>query len=348
MTYAQIDQIKTLLDGAQSIVILQADNPDADSLGSALGLESILGDLGKETYLYCAVDIPGYLHYLPGWDRVNHELPKNFDASIIVDCSTLVLFERLRDSGEMGWVAAKPSVIIDHHATVDNKIDFATVELLDDRASSSSEVVYNLATQLKWTVSPIAGASLMTGILGDTQGLSNDLARAHTYRVMAELVEGGVNRPLLEEQRREYNRMAPEIFRYKGKLIERTDFDAAGRIASVVVPQTEINTYSPLYNPVPLIQNDMLLTAGVCLSIVFKQYDDGKVTAAIRANNGYGIADKVAEHMGGGGHPYASGFKQVTARPFNEIKSECIAFATELLNNLAGEQSDETIQYTVA
>lgn len=345
MEYPQAGDIKIMLDGAQTIVIVQADNPDADSLGSALGLEHALGELGKKVYLYCAVEVPNYLRYLPGWDRVTTEFPKQFDASIIVDCSTLVLMERLQESGEMSWLRAKPCIVIDHHGTVDNRIDFATVELFDTTASSSSEIVCHLAAQLGWAINTVSGSCLMTGILGDTQGLANDLAHAETYRVMARLVELGVDRPALEEKRREYNRMAPEIFRYKGKLIEHTEFLADGRIAALVVPQEEINTYSPLYNPTPLVQNDMLLTAGVQLSIVFKQYDDGKVTAAIRANNGYAVADKVAEHMGGGGHPYASGFKQLTTRPFNEVKSECIEFATELLDNLKQEHSDETPQY---
>lgn len=346
MNYPEAISVKSIIDNAKTIVVLQADNPDADSLGSSLALEHLLGSMGKNVHLYCAVDMPGYLHYLRGWDRVSRELPKQFDASIIVDASTLTLFEKLQQNGEKGWIAAKPSVVLDHHGTVENRIDFATVSVLDAQASSCSEVIYNLAKQLEWHITPEIGEYLMTGILADTQGLANDLARAHTYRVMAELVELGVNRPALEEQRREYNRMPEAIFRYKAKLIERTDIIANGRIAYVTVPQPEINTYSPLYNPVPLIQNDMLGTSGVQLAIVFKQYDDGKVTAAIRGNVGYGVADKLAEHMGGGGHPYASGFKVEHGRPFNEIKSECIEFATQLLDNLDKEKPDETLQYT--
>ena len=52
----------------------------------------------------------------------------------------------------------------------------------------------------------------MSSILGDTQGLSNDLASAQTYRIMADMVEAGVNRPKLEELRREYGKMPPEIY----------------------------------------------------------------------------------------------------------------------------------------
>jgi nanoRNase/pAp phosphatase (c-di-AMP/oligoRNAs hydrolase) len=77
----------------------------------------------------------------------------------------------------------------------------------------------------------------------------------------------------------------------------------------------------------------MLQVRDVRLSIVFKQYDDGRVTAAIRANSGTPVAAKLAEHMGGGGHDYASGFKVTDGRPFNEIKSECLRYAEQLLTN---------------
>lgn len=346
--YPEIETLKTLLAGAEHVVILQADNPDADSLGSSLALEQLLGDAGKKVWLYCATDIPTYLRYLSGWDRVMNELPSQFDMSIIVDVSTYSLFEKLQASGQMGWVKARAAVVLDHHKNVQNNIDFAQINILDDTVSSTSELVYHIAQQMDWKLTSDGGANVMTGILGDTQGLSNNLASATTYRVMAELVELGVDRPRLEELRREYSKMLPEVFRYKAKLIEHTEFVDSGRIAHVTVPQEEISTYSPLYNPVPLILNDMLSTSDVALAIVFKQYDSGITTGAIRANFGYAVADKLAEHLGGGGHPFASGFKIVNGRPFSEVKSECLEFAATLLNNLSKEYSDETLQHTDA
>src|ERR1700712_1833431 len=86
------EKIAGLIGDAQKIVVVQADNPDADSLGSALALEHILGDMGKSVALYCGVDTPGYLRYIAGWDRVLSELPSSFDLSIIVDASTYTLF----------------------------------------------------------------------------------------------------------------------------------------------------------------------------------------------------------------------------------------------------------------
>ncbi len=64
-------KIQNITDQAENIVIIQADNPDADSLASALALEQILGDMGKKVHLYCGVSIPSYLRYLEGWDRVH-------------------------------------------------------------------------------------------------------------------------------------------------------------------------------------------------------------------------------------------------------------------------------------
>lgn len=343
--YQEASSIRDIVTAAQKVVIIQADNPDADSLGSALALESILGDMGKSVYLYCAVDMPGYLRYMQGWDRIMNELPSQFDASIIVDASTMTLLEKLEQSGHMGWLTNKPCIVLDHHQTVENVVPFASVMINDHTRASAGELIYMLAKQLAWPLSAQTQEFIMTSILGDTQGLSNQLASAQTYRVMAEMVEAGVNRPALEELRREFGKMPPQIFRYKGDLIKRAEFSANGRLASVDIPQDEINKYSPLYNPAPLIQNDLLQTSGVQMAIVFKVYADGKITAAIRSNPTASVSAELADHMGGGGHAFASGFKIESGRPFNEVKSECLSYATQLLDKIEAGKTDETIQH---
>jgi phosphoesterase RecJ-like protein len=333
--YPETTQIKEYIEAAKHIVIVQADNPDADSLGSALALEQILGDLGKEPTLYSAVDMPTYLRYMSGWDRVQKDLPNKFDLSIIVDASTMTLFERLKDSVQASWLATKPCIVFDHHKVVEQPIPFATLTINDSSRASAGELIYLLTKELEWPLSQTTQEFLMSSILGDTQGLSNDLASAQTYRVMAEMVEAGVSRPRLEELRREYGKMPPEIYTYKATLIDHTEFSNKGQVASVMVPQSEINRYSPLYNPGPLIQGDMLQTSGVKVAIVFKSYTDGKITAAIRCNSGAGIAAELASHFNGGGHPYASGFKVTDGRTFEAIKTECLKKAAELLKEAA-------------
>lgn len=325
------EQIKQLVDSSERVLIIQADNPDADSLASALALEQILGELGKNTFLYCGIDIPGYLKYLEGWSRVSTELPSSFDLTIVVDASTMTLLQKLQESGKQGTVSSKPCIVLDHHAEVDNLIPFATVNLTDPHASSTGELIYELATELQWPVDVVAGEYIMTSILGDTQGLTNDLTTAKTYRVMAELTELGVNRPVLEEKRRELSKMHQDIFRYKATLIERTELHLDGKLAIVDIPNDEIITYSPLYNPNALIQFEHLQTEGVLVSVSIKHYDDGRITASIRCNTTAPIGGKLAEHFGGGGHDYAAGFKIEGGKTVDEIKTEVIRTSQELL-----------------
>jgi phosphoesterase RecJ-like protein len=324
-------QIAELVAQASHIVVVQADNPDADSLGSALALEHILGDLGKQVSLYCGVDIPTYLRYLSGWDRVAKDFPKQFDLSIIVDASTYTLLEQLQKTSQLAWLKAKPSIVLDHHKTVEKPLDFATVSLIEPEAASTGDIIYRLAKQNDWTLSAEAADQLMTSILGDTQGLTNQLTTAGTYRTMAALTDLGADRPKFEELRRAASKMAPIIYTYKGRLLQRTEFAADGKVAHVTVPQTEINEFSPLYNPAALIQFDMLQVENVQLSIVFKIYDDGHVTGAIRSSTP--IAAKLAESLGGGGHDYASGFKTGPNQDSAAIKATCLETAAGLVES---------------
>jgi phosphoesterase RecJ-like protein len=141
-------------------------------------------------------------------------------------------------------------------------------------------------------------------------------------------------------------RKSPELIKYKGELLQRIEYFADSRIAAVTIPWKEIERYSPQYNPSMLVLDDMRNAIGAKLAIAFKLYSDGHITAKIRSNFGTPVAGELAKAFGGGGHPYASGFKVTGARPFNELKSECIHKATELLDNLERKPEDETVQHT--
>lgn len=336
--YPEANDIKAILDSAQRVVVLQADNPDGDSLASALALEQILGDMGKDVYLYCGMDMPAHLHYLPGWDRVNKDLPSQFDASIIVDTSADSLFEILNNSGQKGWIASKPCIVIDHHMT-EATINFAEVMCIK-KAVATGEVIYELAKQLDWPLGHEAMNMLAISILSDSLGLTSEATTARSIHIIAELVEGGINLAELESERRQLMRKSPEILRYKGKLIDRIEYSTDGRVATIVIPWEEIEKYSQEYNPSVLVLDEMRFVTGVDVAIAFKVYKDGKITGKIRCNFGRAIGKDLAEHFGGGGHPYASGFKIQNGCPLDEVKSECVEFATELLNKLEQEKTN--------
>ncbi|HEY1063839.1 MAG TPA: DHH family phosphoesterase [Candidatus Saccharimonadales bacterium] len=339
--YSEAADIAALIDQAHNIVILQADNPDGDSLGSALALEQILGDLGKEPYLYCGVDMPAHLKYLPGWDRVSNELPSTFDLSIIVDTSSSSLFEQATKTNAWTQLASKPAIILDHHQAVENTISFARV-VVNAPAVATGEVIYELSRQLEWPLNTHAMNAVAVSILSDSLGLMTDATTARSIHVIAELVEAGVKLPQIENLRRELNRKSPELTRYKGELLQRIVYHNDNKVATVTIPWDEIEKYSPEYNPSVLVLDEMRMTTDTAVAVAFKTYPDGKITGKIRCNYGFPIGAELAENFGGGGHPYASGFKVKDGRSLSDIEAACVAKASELLNKVQSTQ-DEVI-----
>lgn len=339
--YPEAQAIADIINSAQRIVIIQADNPDGDSLGSALALEHALGDMGKDPYLYCGVEIPSYLTYLPGWDRVQHELPSKFDASIIVDTSAVSLLDTLERSPMRNQLAHKPCIVLDHHA-VELTIPYATV-VCNKPAVATGEVIYELAMELGWPLNLEAKEMIATAIMADSLGLITEATSARSIHIIGELVEGGVSLAELEHARRTLMRKSPELTRYKGELLQRVEYYGDDRVATITIPWEEIETYSPQYNPSMLVMDDMRMTTNTAIAIAFKTYKDNKVTAKIRCNQDAPIAAELAKHFGGGGHAYASGFKVQDGRPYNEIKSECISKAIELLDQREQETINETV-----
>lgn len=318
----KMKQIAERIDRSEKVLIIQAENPDGDSLGSSIALEQILMVLGKETHMYCPVQIPGYLRYMQGWSRVSEEIPTDFDLSIIVDTSSATLLERVLEGENGAAISAHDVIIIDHHDS-ENDIPFETIDLNDDSCVAAAELVYYLAQKNEWSMNQEAKESIASGILADSLGLMSEATTARTILTISELVDGGVRLNEIDEKRRQYSKKTEEIFRYKGQLFERVEFHLDGKLGVVIIPWEDIEKYSDAYNPAMLILDEIRMVEGVQLATAFKIYPDGKITGKMRANSGNLHANRVAEKFGGGGHPYAAGFK-VRDRDFTELKKEFI------------------------
>jgi phosphoesterase RecJ-like protein len=170
--------------------------------------------------------------------------------------------------------------------------------------------------------------------MSDSLGLTTSSTTAESFRVMADLVEIGVDLAKLDSARRELMKKEQILIPYKGELLQRVKFYGKGRIAVVVIPWKEIEKYSPLYNPTMLVIDDMRMTVGVDIAIGYKVYSDGKITAKIRCNFGKAIASDLSVQFGGGGHPYASGFKILDGTPIDEVINKVNNSAEILLNKL--------------
>lgn len=300
------DKARELIDSAKKIIVIQAENPDGDSLGSSLALEEILGDLGKTTILYCPVEIPKYMHYINGWDRVVSDFDGSADLAIIVDTTADVLITKVLETpGVRHFLETHPVLAIDHHVTKSN-LSFDHVLLVEDTVATS-EVIYNLAIDSKWTINQQAAEDLMIAIMSDSLGLTTQTVSPQTFFIAGKLTELGASNSEVEKRRREYMKKSAEILKYKGVLIERIEYFLDGKLALIRIPWEEIQAYSDQYNPSILVLDEMRLVEGVELGVAIKTYPDGKLTGKLRGN--IPIAATVAGFFGGGGHEYASGFR---------------------------------------
>jgi phosphoesterase RecJ-like protein len=300
------DVIDTI-SSAQHIVVVQAENPDGDSLGSSLALEEMLSDAGKKVSLYCAIDIPKYMQHIQGWDRVVKDWPKKADLAIIVDTSSkTLLVKTLATAGVRHFFESHPTIVIDHHAS-EGDLPFDTIDMIDSRAVATGEMLYKLAIEAGWAINPQAAEVLFISIQADSLGLTTQNTSAESYRVAAELVALGAVPSTIEARRREYMKKPADILAYKGRLIERVEYFLDGKLATVHIPWNEIEEFSDRYNPSVLVLDEMRLVDTVQIAVALKTYPDGKLTGKIRAN--IPIGNTVAGFFGGGGHEYASGFK---------------------------------------
>jgi len=300
------ESAKKLIDSAKKIIIIQAENPDGDSLGSALALEEILGDLGKTVLLYCPVEIPKYMRYIKGWDRIENNFDSSFDLAIVVDTMAEVLLTRVLDTpGVRSFFESHPILMIDHHST-DSSLSFQHTALVED-AVATSEIVYELSTRSDWKINQQAAENLLVAILSDSLGFTVQKVSPRTFFIAGKLTELGASSAEIEKKRRDYMKKSPEILKYKGELIERIEYFLDGKLALIRIPWEEIQAYSDQYNPSVLVLDEMRLVEGVEVGVAIKTYPDGKLTGKLRSN--LPVSASIAGFFGGGGHEYAAGFR---------------------------------------
>ena len=301
------EQFKKSVEDAQNITIIQAENPDGDSLGTALALEEILGELDKKVHLYCPVDIPKYLRYAKGWDRVSTEFNHNDDLYIIVDTASKTLLDKALVPENLAQLEKKPVIVLDHHKT-ESDLPFEHT-LISEPAVATSELLFNIAHENGWVVNQQAAENMLLAMLSDSLGLTSEAITAKSLQTVTDLVKHGASIATIEAARRQYMKKSARILEYKGKLLQRVEYFLDGQLALVHVPWEEIEEYSDAYNPGALVIDEMRLVENVKLAAVVKTYPDGKLTGKLRANPEAKIAESVAGYFGGGGHPYAAGFR---------------------------------------
>jgi tRNA nucleotidyltransferase (CCA-adding enzyme) len=308
MNYSQqqaetIDKLGEHVANSNTILILQPDSADGDSLGSALGLEEILGDLGKEAYLYSYKEPEPYLHFLDGWDRVSQVMPKHFDLVILVDTGSPALIKSALEH-HFTTLTAKPFFIIDHHVSRQS-FGFEVTEIVEE-AVATAELITRITQQLGWGINPRAARNLASALLADSLGLTTSGTTAASVAALAELTNCGAELYELSKARREAAAITPDLLKLKGKLLQSVEFYLDDKLAVAEITPDMVAKYKDIAEPYTLILSDIQWTKGVELVAVFKNYGT-KINVPMRSTTG--AAGPVAELLGGGGHPNAAAFR---------------------------------------
>lgn len=263
-----------------------------------MGLGLILEEMGKDVTIVLVDGVPARFRFLPESERIQTDpkAPGPYDLILLCDSAS---YERagypLREEGLAPRLAQ-----IDHHIT---NPAYADVNWIDPRSSSTSELVFFLAKELEVKLTPAIGRALMTGISTDTGFLKYPAATPRTVRVVAELIELGVDharmyRDLFEETPFGVQKLVGRALTrcqslHQGKVLwtwlsqdDAQEFDQAGPLASIGV------------GPLCPIQ-------GAEVVLCFELQDKGAVVE-FRSRNQIPV-DGIARAFGGGGHAKASG-----------------------------------------
>lgn len=338
MNQKELAIVRDFLAKNSRLSIIQAENPDGDSLGSALALDYLLKD--HDITLYCPVNIPKYLHYFEDWSRISDSFDFSADAYIIVDTASTILLSKLLDEPAIASALnSKPVFVFDHHETPDD-LPFPHQSLIQP-LPACCDLLYKVFSALDYSVPKTSAEYLLMGLLSDTLGLSTESVTSDTFRVAADLTDLGANVAELENARREYMKKSQRILDYKADLIKRIDYQLDGQLATVHIPWEDIHEYSNEYNPNVLILEEMRMVEGVEVAIAIKTYPDGRLTGKIRTS--LPIAEQIAGYFGGGGHPYAAGFRTFDTDYVSALR-EIIPLVDRLIAEAKPPES-ETISY---
>lgn len=291
------------LSGASSVALACHVNPDADALGSMLGLSNHLRAMGKQTV--CSFPNvpfvqPRWAEMLPGTDALvpPSAFPKDPDVMVTCDVASL---DRL---GMLGGpaVRARSLIWIDHHVTNEG---LGTVPLVDPSASSTCELVWRLVKEIGGDIQIETAVCVYAGLVTDTGRFQYQAVRPETLRLAAEVREFPFDHTRLVQALYEDNGAA--YLRLLGLALERIRLHPEADLVWTYLTRTDLD--GARVEPAEaddLI--DIVRTAREAdVTAVIKQQADGRFKVSLRSRGGHDVA-AVASSFGGGGHRLAAGY----------------------------------------
>jgi len=301
--------------------------PDADAIGSALGLATAMRDRGIEAtcglpdgcvagklefMLQLGAAAPVAARWTPG---------ESYDSVVFLDTATA---KRINIEPAVDLEGPLPTFNIDHHIT---NTDFARHNWVDPHATSTCELVTRLLVHMQWPISPAVASLLYCGIHADTGGFSLPSTSASSLHAAADLLGAGADVAHIGEQLCR-SRAQPD-FELLRRVYDHTELACDGQIAYSHLTHDNFLASGSKPEDIDDQVSIPLALKGVRMALLFTEGQKGVVRINLRGEGNVTVVE-LARRFGGGGHSQAAGVK-ISDKPIEDVIAEVVAAASEHL-----------------
>ncbi|SMB87621.1 phosphoesterase RecJ domain protein [Hymenobacter roseosalivarius DSM 11622] len=307
-----ISALKELLAQPRQIFITTHHKPDADALGSSLGLAGYLRKKGHHVTVVTPSDYPDFLAWMPGNEDVIVYDSRRNDAQVreiigtaeVIFCLDFSCLGRINELGTYIRNAPGTKVLIDHHLEPEN---FADLDFSNPKAAATAELVFEVIRDLgdQDMIDVGIGESLYAGIMTDTGSFRHPSTSRNVHLIIAELLDAGID--LSSVHRRIYDSHSEMRLRFLGfvlkdKLVVLPEYNTA----YIAITQDELRQYQSKTGDTEGLVNFALSIEGVVFAAVL--IDRGSaVKISFRSVGDFSVNEFARQNFQGGGHLNASG-----------------------------------------
>jgi phosphoesterase RecJ-like protein len=306
-----LHQISSLLSDSKQIVIVHHYNPDADALGSSLGLYHYLQLKGHRCTVVSPNAMPTFLMWMPDAERVlcyeeeREDAQKALLQADIVFCLDLNHFSRTRIMEEDLRACQAIKVVIDHHLQPDEaSFDFG---YSDSEKSSTCEMVYDfiLAQSDQELLNVNIAQCLYAGAMTDTGSFKFPSTTASVHRMVADFMERGLNPAPIHQAI--FDTYMENRLRFLGHaLSEKMKLYHHAHAALIAIPKTDLKRFEINTGDTEGIVNYPLSIGIIVLSIFITERDQ-EIRMSFRSKGSFDVNAFARQYFNGGGHKNAAG-----------------------------------------
>ena len=323
----------------RKVLVITHFKPDADALGSSLGLAGYLKKKNHMVTVITPSDYPDFLTWMPGNDDVlifNHDKIKNFEK--IISQSDLIFcldFSSLKRINELGHIVEKSTakkVLIDHHLEPE---DFADFVQWDDTAASTAELVFALIHELgdEDEVDHDIANCLYAGLMTDTGGFRHSNTTKKVFDTAAALVGHGADPAKVSKLIYDTNTL--ERMRLMGFVLhEKLNVIPEYRTAYIGLRIEDLKKFSSQTGDTEGLVNFGLSVKGVKLAVLISERKEN-IKLSFRSLGDFSVNDFARKHFDGGGHKNAAGGQ--TTLSFDETLKKFLALLPNYKNELLAD-----------